>query len=88
MNNENDIINIPSDNIYMEFNINDQNYVVLTEDFSEMEEFNIMFAKSDLMDGHRVLRNIEDVKEYEMVVEEFNKRLILMDDLGGDEIYE
>ena len=40
------------------------------------------------MDGHNILRNIEDINEYEQVLEEFNRRLLISEKLNGDETYE
>ena len=88
LNNIYDLVDIANEKIYMNFNIGDQNYVVLTEDSADSEEFNVMFAKLDLMNGNKILRNIEDKTEYELVIQEFNKRLMLMDNLVGDDLYE
>lgn len=88
LNNIYDLVDISDEKIYMNFNIGDQNYVVLTEDSADSEEFNVMFAKLDLMNGNKILRNIEDKGEYELVIEKFNKRLMLMDELMGDDLYE
>ena len=76
--NDNSIIEIPDDNIYMEFDLGDQSYVAFTENAKEDEEFEMMFAKVDLMDGNRILRNIEDTSEYQDVVNEFSRRLALI----------
>ncbi len=76
--NDNSIIEIPDDNIYMEFDLGDQSYVAFTENAKEDEEFEMMFAKVDLIDGNRILRNIEDTSEYQDVVNEFSRRLALI----------
>ena len=84
---ENDITYISSDNIYMEFEREGQQYVALTEDSSDSDEFNIMFAKCDIIDGSRILRNIEDINELDQVINEFNDRLLLVDGLEEGELY-
>ncbi len=75
--NDNSILEIPDDNIYMEFDVDNKSYIAFTENSKEDEEFEIMFAKLDLIDGNRILRNIEDTSEYQNVVNEFNRRLAL-----------
>lgn len=75
INENNGIIEIPEDNIYMEFSIDNQDYVVFTEDDRDTEEMSVMFAKCDVIDGKRILRNIENNEEYEMAVNEFNRRI-------------
>ena len=71
----NTIIEIPEQNIYMEFDIDNQNYIAFTENSSEIEEKEMMFAKVDIINGNKILRNIETMEEYEIVVNEFNRRL-------------
>ena len=78
---ENDtIIEIPEEKIYMEFNINNQNYIAFTEDPPETEEMEMIFAKVNFIDGNKVIRNIETTEEYETVVNEFYRRLELVSD--------
>lgn len=75
---DNTVLEIPEQNIYMEFNINNHNYIAFTENSSETEEMEMMFAKVDFMDGNKILRNIETSEEYEAVINEFNRRLELI----------
>lgn len=75
---DNAILEILDQNIYMEFIINNQNYIAFTEDSNETEEMEMMFAKVDFIDGNKILRNIETAEEYEIVINEFNRRLELI----------
>lgn len=72
---DNTILEIPNQKIYMEFNINNHNYIAFTEDSEDVEEIEMMFAKVDFIDGNKILRNIETAEEYEIVINEFNRRL-------------
>ena len=74
----NTVIEIPEEKIYMEFNVNNNNYIAFTEDSNDKEEMEMMFAKVDFMDGNKILRNIEKAEEYEIVINEFNRRLELV----------
>ena len=73
--NDNTMIEIPEDKIYMEITLGDQDYVAFTEDDENAEEISMMFAKSNVIEGKRILRNIEDQQEYDRVVDEFDRRL-------------
>lgn len=75
---DNAVLEIPEQNIYMEFNINNHNYIAFTEDSKDTEEMEMMFAKVDFIDGNKILRNIETAEEYETVINEFNRRLELI----------
>ena len=75
---DNIILEIPEEKIYMEFTINNHNYIAFTEDSKETEEMQMMFAKVDFMDSNKILRNIETSEEYEIVINEFNRRLELI----------
>jgi len=75
---DNTVLEIPEQNIYMEFNINNHNYIAFTEDSKEIEEMEMMFAKVEFIDGNKILRNIETKEEYETVINEFNRRLELI----------
>lgn len=75
---DNAVLEIPEQNIYMEFNINNHNYIAFTEDSKEIEEMEMMFAKVEFIDGNKILRNIETAEEYETVINEFNRRLELI----------
>jgi len=83
INDDNEIIQIPQDKIYMEFDINNQSYIAFTEDSEEVEEMEMLFAKVDLLEGNRILRNIETEEEYTAVINEFNKRQQIV---SGEEI--
>ena len=82
---DNTLLKIPNENIYMEFNINNHNYIAFTEDSNETEELEMMFAKVELIEGKEILRSIETAEEYEHVINEFNRRLALIKDDGGSE---
>lgn len=73
--NDNSIIDIPEERIYMEFLVNNQNYIAFTENSNETEEIEMMFAKVEFIDGKKILRDICTSEEYENVVNEFKKRL-------------
>lgn len=75
---ENVVLEIPEENIYMEFNINNHNYIAFTENTADTEEMEMLFAKVDFIDGNKILRNIETADEYETVINEFNRRLGLI----------
>ncbi len=77
--NDNTILEIPDDNIYMEFDIDNNSYIAFTENSKEDDEFEIMFAKLNVIDGNKILRNIENDLEYQNVVNEFNRRLSLVE---------
>ena len=48
------------------------------EDYEDVEEMEMMFAKVNFIDGNKILRNIEAAEEYETVKNEFNRRLELI----------
>ena len=73
--NDNTMVEIPEDKIYMEITLGDQDYVAFTEDDENAEEISMMFAKASVIEGKRILRNIEDQQEYDRVAEEFDRRL-------------
>lgn len=75
---DNIVIEIPEEKIYMEFNINNHNYIAFTEDSKDTEEMEMMFAKVEFIDGNKILRNIETKEECETVINEFNRRLELI----------
>lgn len=77
--NANSIIEIPDENIYMEFKLNGQDYMAFSDD-NDSEEMNMMFAKVDYLDDSKILRNIEDKNELQDVINEFNRRLVFMAD--------
>lgn len=77
---DNVVLEVPEENIYMEFAINNRNYIAFTEDSKDTEEMEMMFAKVDFIDDNKILRNIETAEEYENVVNEFNRRLELISD--------
>ena len=77
---DNTLIEISEENIYMEFTVNNKNYIAFTEDSKDTEEMNMMFAKVDFIDDNKILRNIETAEEYESIIKEFNRRLELISD--------
>ena len=72
MNNE--LINIPDENIVMEFQINGQNYVVLSN-YEELQEDDVVFfAKKDFIEnGDCIIRDIESDEEYNEVIKVYEK---------------
>lgn len=73
--NDNSIVEIPEDNVYMEFVLNDQTYIAFSEGNDEDEEIKMLFAKVENMDGKKILRNIETEEELETVLNEFYKNI-------------
>lgn len=81
---DNALIDIPEDKIYMELVIDNQNYIAFTENSDNDEEIEIMFAKVDFINGNEIVRSINNADEYENVIKEFNKRLEIMLELEGN----
>lgn len=73
--NDNSIVEIPEDNVYMEFVLNDQTYIAFSEGNDEDEEIKMLFAKVENMDGKKILRNIETEEELDTVLNEFYKNI-------------
>ena len=73
--NDNSIVEIPEDNVYMEFVLNDQTYIAFSEGNDEDEEVKMLFAKVEMMDGKKILRNIETEEELDTVLNEFYKNI-------------
>lgn len=73
--NDNSIVEIPEENVYMEFVLNDQTYIAFSEGNDEDEEVKMLFAKVEKMDGKKILRNIETEEELETVLNEFYKNI-------------
>lgn len=73
--NENEILNVPDDNIIMDINFNGNNYIVFTDSLND-DEMNVMIAKIDFSTGKKLLKAIENQQEYEIVFNEFTKRLV------------
>ena len=71
----NNILTIPDDNIYMEFDIDNKNYIAFSENSNDVEEIEMIFAKVEYVDGEKILRNIETDEEYQKVINEFDRRL-------------
>lgn len=84
MNNE--LIEILDKNVLMEFEFEEQDYVVLIDedeyDKEEQDAYRVYFAKKDyLEDGTAIVRNIEDNEQYERVLKEYEKLIqIMMED--------
>lgn len=83
---ENELIEISKENIYLEFNFKDQAYVVISKSQDLQEGDEISIAKMDLLDGERIIRNIESDEEYEEVEKEFERILdeYMEDDEDGE----
>lgn len=75
---DNELLEVSEDKIYMEFNIDDQDYIAFAEDLNNSEEIEMLFAKVDFVEGKKILRNIESLSEYELAKKVFNKRLELI----------
>lgn len=78
---DNAILEIPEENVYMEFSIGDQDYVAFSESSDDEDEMDMMFAKSDVLANVRVLRSIDVNEEYDDVLTEFSRRLELIENL-------
>ena len=80
------LINIPKQNIQLEFKLEDQSYVLLSE-FPELDDdVNMYFAKLDILeDGTRFIRNIESDEEYEKVLNVYNTFMNNIGDSKDDE---
>lgn len=88
MNSDNNLIEINDDNVLMEFNIDDQTYVVLGEDNDDIEEINVYFAKKNYVDdGISIVRNIESDEEYALVIKKYEEIMNSFDDVDGDGEY-
>lgn len=74
---ENAVIEIPIENIFMEFSVGNERYVAFSDESEYVEELNMKFAKVDLVDGIKILRNVT-TNEYSKVLNEFYRRLNLM----------
>ena len=73
--NDNAIVEIPEDRVYMEFVLNNQTYIAFSEENEEVEEVEMLFAKVEKMDGKKILRNIETEEELNTVLNEFYKNI-------------
>lgn len=76
-----EIIEIPEENIFMDFELDGQKFIVFSNSSELEEDDEIFFAKENTVDGIRIIRNIEDNEEYEKAVAEYERRL----DLFGDD---
>lgn len=73
-----EVITIPKENIFMNFVLDNQNYVVFSNNPELNEGDDIFFAKEDYMDEIKIIRNIEDRNELEKVENEYNRILNLL----------
>lgn len=75
---ENSLMEISMNNVAFQFNLNNQTYVLITED-EEMDSDEGYLAKlEELEDGTLFIRAIDDEEEYKIAETEFNK---LIDEL-------
>ena len=74
-----ELIVVDEENIYMDFTLNDQNYLVISGSEEMQEGDTYYIVKEDYIDGQRIIRNIEDDSEYSLVEAEFNRLLDKMD---------
>lgn len=83
---ENNLIEIPEENIYLEFNFKNQAYVVISNSQDLQEGDEISIAKLDFLDGERIIRNIESDEEYQEVEKEYERVLekYMEDDEDGE----
>ena len=79
---ENELITIPEENICLRFSLGDQVYVVISNSVDVEENDEIYFAKENLIDGIKIIRNIESDEEYNKVLVEYEK---IINDFGEDE---
>ena len=77
----NDLIEINEENIQMNFYIDDQEYVVLTEKPEINEGDALYFAKKEYLDSQSIiLRNIENNEEYNRVLSKYEELINMMED--------
>lgn len=77
----NDLIEINEENIQMNFYIDDQEYVVLTEKPEINEGDSLYFAKKEYLDNQNIIiRNIESDEEYNRVLSKYEELLSMMGD--------
>ncbi len=75
-----EIVEIPEENIFMEFELDGKKIVVFSNSEELDEGAEVFFAKENEMDGERIIRNIEDREEYERVVAEYERLLSLIEE--------
>lgn len=72
---ENGLVLIPEKNIFLEFALNKQKYIVFSKTLELQEGDKIYFAKVDYLDGQKIARSIESDKEYIEVEKEYERIL-------------
>ena len=77
-----EVIEIPEENIFMDFELDGQKFIVFSNSPELNEGDDVFFAKQDIVDGVRLIRNIEDDEEFAKVEAEYERRLEI---LGEDE---
>lgn len=76
-----ELIEINEENIQMNFYIDDQEYVVLTEKPEINEGDSLYFAKKEYLDSQNIIiRNIESDEEYNRVVSKYEELISMMED--------
>ena len=78
-NEDNELIDIPNENIFMDIVINNNRYVAFTDNPNN-EQLDMLFARVEIINGEEVLVSIDDTKEYEMVSNEFYTNIVKMED--------
>ena len=70
---ENQLLEIPEKNIFLEFVLDGQLYAVLSKEEELDEGSEIYFAKVEYLDEIKIIRNIENDNEYEKVLREYER---------------
>ena len=66
---------IPEENIFYEFSIKKQRYVVFSKSTILQENDEIYFAKLDYIGNSKIIRCIESSQEYEFVINRYEQLL-------------
>lgn len=69
----NNLIEFSEENIFLEFELEDQRYVVISQSPDLVEGDEIYLAKIDIVDNERIIRSIESDEEYQEVEKEYER---------------
>lgn len=72
---ENYIMNLSEENICLEFSFGDKMYAVVSREIELGEDGEIYLVKVSIVDGVKLLRNIDSDEEYSKVEEEYERIL-------------
>ncbi len=79
---DNELLVIPEENILLGFELDNQDYVVISEIEEAFEGDEVYLAKRNIVEGKSIIRNIEDDEEYARVLAKYQE---LINELEGDE---